>query len=84
MRVPKRQNETHQSCLLTPAEYAKCFVCFCHILNLKSVSPGGNGQYVDGDLGANRAGEVGEAEKPGSVFDISSQSDAFPECLFCV
>ena len=53
MRVPQRQNETHKSYLLTPAEYSKCFVCFCHIVNLGSVSPGGNGQCVDGDLGAN-------------------------------
>jgi hypothetical protein len=84
MRVPKRQKETHKSYLLTPVDCAKDFVGFCHIVNLERISRGGNGQYVDGDLGAKQAREEGGSEKPSTVFHVSSHSDTLLKCLFCV
>lgn len=59
MSGPKRQREAHKSYLVTPIEYAKGFVYFCHIADLESSSQDGSQPGCEDDLGAKQTGGGG-------------------------
>lgn len=68
MSGPKRQSEAHKSYLVTPIEYAKGFVYFCHIADLESSSQDGSQPGCEDDLGAKQMGEVDRLGSQARVF----------------
>lgn len=81
---PKR-SETHKSHLLSPIDYPKGFVCFCHIIDLETSCMGDSGQCVDGVLEAKQTRGMGEARSTAwtSFFPLVN-SNRFVKCLLCV